>query len=144
MDVIRNPQKPSLKSATNDGAAAEESYISARERSCSRQQQLSIHQQWGDWTGGCPATIITRISTGDLASGSLPDHNHSNKLLKLVAKNTEATVINHFATLKVIGWPYKDQVSDGWTGYDTMSKNDLMFSCKRTICQNGMNVQITY
>ena len=123
MDVIRNPRKPSLKSATNDGAAAEESYISARERSCSRQQQLSIHQQWGDWTGGCPATIITMISTGDLASGSLPDHNHSNKLLKLVAKNTEATPINHFATL-----PDTERSLDGRTRIKFLLGFD--YSCK--------------
>ena len=55
--------------------------------------------RWRCSRRSCPATIITRNSTGDLASGSLPDHNHSNKLLKLVAMNTEATVINHFATI---------------------------------------------
>ena len=76
----------------------------------------------------CPATIITRNSTGDLASGSLPDHNQSNKPLKLVVKNTEATLINHFATL-----PDTERSLDGRTrikfllgGYDMMSKKDLI------------------
>ena len=47
----------------------------------------------------CPATLITMNSTGNLTRETLPTHNHINKLMKAVAKETEKAIINRFATI---------------------------------------------
>lgn len=41
----------------------------------------------------CPATLTTRNSTGNLTNATLPEHNHTNKLMKMVAKQTEEAVL---------------------------------------------------
>ena len=42
--------------------------------------------RWRCSKRSCPATLTTRNSTGNLTDPTLPDHNHANKLMKMVAR----------------------------------------------------------
>ena len=46
-------------------------------------------KNWRCSQRSCPATLTTRISTGNLVGDVLPTHGHTNKLLKTKAKTTE-------------------------------------------------------
>ena len=52
--------------------------------------------RWRCSKRSCPATLTTRNSTGNLTDPTLPDHNHANKLMKMVAKQTEKAVLDKF------------------------------------------------
>ena len=47
----------------------------------------------------CSATLVARNSTGNLVGDSLPEHNHTNKLMKTIAKATEKKLVDQFASL---------------------------------------------
>ena len=47
----------------------------------------------------CSATLVARNSTGNLVGDSLPEHNHTNKLMKTIAKATEKKLVDQYASL---------------------------------------------
>ena len=59
-----------------------------------------VNNGMGALTSRCPATLTTRNSTGSLKNTDLPEHNHNNKVMNLAAQQTEAAIVNHFATIQ--------------------------------------------
>ena len=56
-----------------------------------------LTNNWRCSNRSCTATLSTRKSTGNLVGNELPVHNHSNKLLKKKAKETEVNVLSKYA-----------------------------------------------
>ena len=60
----------------------------------------AVTSHWRCAKRTCPATPTTRNYTSKLTNADLPEHNHTNKVMKIAAQETDEAVFNHFATLQ--------------------------------------------
>ena len=60
----------------------------------------AVTSRWHCAKRTCPATLTGHNSTSKLTNADLPEHNHTKKVMKIAAQETDEAVFNHFATLQ--------------------------------------------